>query len=85
MTEKKADYVTEKDGFKCEWRFRRSEIDCNVYGSDGTLISELSYPKLARTLAYVQSFTRAYVKSFTSEAVSIAQRAAANMQQAAQG
>ena len=77
MAEKKADYVTEKDGFKCEWRFRRSEIDCNVYGSDGTLISELSYPKLARTLAYVQSFT--------SEAVSIAQRAAANMQQAAQG
>jgi hypothetical protein len=64
---KKPDHVSELDGYKVEWRFRRSEYEADVYNAKGELVSELEYPK-------VPGNNRLYLDDFAKEAVSIAKR-----------
>ena len=64
---KKPDHVTEQDGWKIEWRSRRSCFEADVYDPSGKLVSELEYPR-ALGSAYATSL------AFKAEALMIAQK-----------
>ena len=67
MASKQKPTIIERDGYRCEWYARRSELECNVYKLvNGAKVepplAELAYPKLGGI-----DFA-----DFTGEAISIA-------------